>query len=362
MIVGMEWLIEAFDCDAVKLRDVSALQSIFAQIITDLELKTVGEPNWHKFGGEGGITGLTMLTESHLACHTYPEHKTATFNLYCCRTRPEWNWSENLQKIIGADQVKITKIERGKASNAGNASVPLAVSGASRVPVSNKNHPASNFPDFDFNRTKINTRGFLPHWKQNNAVYFVTFRLADSLPKDVLEQIEFEREQSEKNLTNLQRDLKPEEKNRLEKIFSAKYDGFLDNGYGECHLKNPTVAEMVEESLMFYDEKKYRLFAWCIMPNHVHAVLHIFPRQDLSEITHSWKSFTAHEANKILKRTGKFWQSESFDRIVRDEAEFYRTIEYILENPVKAGLQNWRWVGVKDVSENRRASFGFGGS
>ena len=118
MIVGTEWLIEAFDCEAEKLCAVAALQTVFSQIISDLELKTVGAPNWHKFGGAGGITGLTMLTESHLACHTYPEHSTATFNLYCCKNRPEWNWRENLAKIIGAKSVNIQKIERGNQQSA----------------------------------------------------------------------------------------------------------------------------------------------------------------------------------------------------------------------------------------------------
>lgn len=113
MIVGTEWLIEAFECDAEILRDVSALQNIFARIINDLGLKSIGEGNWHKFGGEGGVTGLTMLTESHLACHTYPEYQTATFNLYCCKSRPEWNWEANLKNLLGASEIKITKIQRG---------------------------------------------------------------------------------------------------------------------------------------------------------------------------------------------------------------------------------------------------------
>jgi S-adenosylmethionine decarboxylase len=113
MIVGTEWLIEAFDCEAERLRDVETLQAVFKQIIADLNLKTVGEANWHKFGGEAGVTGLIMLTESHLACHTYPEYRTATFNLYCCRSRPEWNWEANLIKLLGADYVNIQKIERG---------------------------------------------------------------------------------------------------------------------------------------------------------------------------------------------------------------------------------------------------------
>ncbi len=116
MIVGTEWLIEAFECEAETLREISALQNVFSQIVADLNLKIVGEPLWHKFGGEGGVTGLTMLTESHLACHTYPEYLTATFNLYCCRTRPEWNWSVNLKRLLGATKIKITKIERGENS------------------------------------------------------------------------------------------------------------------------------------------------------------------------------------------------------------------------------------------------------
>ncbi len=113
MIVGTEWLIEAFDCEVEKLRDVETLQTVFANIIADLGLKTVGGANWHKFGGEGGVTGLVMLTESHLACHTFPEHQTATFNLYCCHSRPEWNWEKNLSEILEARSISIQKIERG---------------------------------------------------------------------------------------------------------------------------------------------------------------------------------------------------------------------------------------------------------
>lgn len=113
MIVGTEWLIEAFECEAEKLREVETLCAVFNRVIVDLGLKTLGEPFWHQFPDEKGVTGLIALTESHLACHTYPEHQTATFNLYCCRTRPEWNWEANLKNLIGANFVKVTKIERG---------------------------------------------------------------------------------------------------------------------------------------------------------------------------------------------------------------------------------------------------------
>lgn len=112
MIVGTEWLIEAHGCDSEALRDEVFLRRAFDRIIGDLGLKAIGDI-WHKFPGEGGVTGMVALTESHLACHTYPEHGVATFNLYCCRTRPEWAWENNLKEILGAESVAITKIERG---------------------------------------------------------------------------------------------------------------------------------------------------------------------------------------------------------------------------------------------------------
>ncbi len=113
MIVGTEWLIEATGCDTAPLRDENAIRTILSNVIADLGLRPIGSV-WHKFEGEGGVTGLIALTESHLACHTYPEHNTATFNLYCCRTRPEWDWETNLGNVIGAQKVTVTKIERGE--------------------------------------------------------------------------------------------------------------------------------------------------------------------------------------------------------------------------------------------------------
>jgi S-adenosylmethionine decarboxylase len=115
MIVGTEWLIEAAGCDRAALRDEAVMRAVLDKVKHDLGLKAVGEV-WHKFPGEGGVTGLIALTESHLACHTYPEHQTATFNLYCCRTRPEWDWEEHLRIALGAASVTVTRIERGDAA------------------------------------------------------------------------------------------------------------------------------------------------------------------------------------------------------------------------------------------------------
>lgn len=116
MLVGTEWIIDAFECEAEKLRQLETLQSIFSSVINDLQLKPINE-TWHKFDGEGGVTGLVLLTESHLACHTYPEFQTATFNLYCCKSRPEWNWEEKLREFLGAKSVKIQKVSRGNEVN-----------------------------------------------------------------------------------------------------------------------------------------------------------------------------------------------------------------------------------------------------
>lgn len=121
MIVGTEWLIEATGCEAAALRDEAAFKTIMSRVIADLGLKTVGSV-WHKFDGEGGVTGLIALTESHLACHTYPEHGVATFNLYCCRTRPEWDWESQLKEALSASYVSITQIERGHPTKADSKS------------------------------------------------------------------------------------------------------------------------------------------------------------------------------------------------------------------------------------------------
>ena len=112
LTVGTEWLIEASGCDAGALRDVERLRGVFARAVAELGLRVVGEPLWHKFPGEGGVTGLALLTESHLACHTYPEFRVAAFNLYCCRERPEWPWAERLGEMLGAAEVRVRSVSR----------------------------------------------------------------------------------------------------------------------------------------------------------------------------------------------------------------------------------------------------------
>lgn len=110
--VGTEWLIDAAGCDAGTLGDVERLRAVFARAIEELGLHPLGEAQWRKFPEPGGVTGLVMLTESHLACHTYPEHGIATFNLYCCRERPEWPWRERLREMLSARGVNVSRVQR----------------------------------------------------------------------------------------------------------------------------------------------------------------------------------------------------------------------------------------------------------
>lgn len=112
MIVGTEWVVDAGGCRADALRDVELLQEVFGRIVAELGLQVAGKMMWHKFPHPGGVTGMVLLTESHLACHTYPEYGVATINLYCCRARPEWPWAERLGEMLGATHVVVRTIER----------------------------------------------------------------------------------------------------------------------------------------------------------------------------------------------------------------------------------------------------------
>jgi S-adenosylmethionine decarboxylase len=114
-IVGSEWVIEARGCRADALADIVAVRAVCERAVRELALSVVGAPQWHQFGGAAGVTGLYLLTESHLACHTYPEHGLATFNLYCCRPRAAWPWGERLGEMLDARDVTVRVLERGGA-------------------------------------------------------------------------------------------------------------------------------------------------------------------------------------------------------------------------------------------------------
>jgi S-adenosylmethionine decarboxylase len=112
MTLGTEWLIDASGCDPAALADLSRLRAVFERVISDLDLHVLGEIAWHQFDRPGGISGLALLSESHLSCHTYPEFHAATFNLYCCRNRSSWTWEATLKKMLGATHVNVRVFDR----------------------------------------------------------------------------------------------------------------------------------------------------------------------------------------------------------------------------------------------------------
>lgn len=112
MTLGTEWLIDASGCDADALANLDRLRAVFDRVISDLDLHVLGEIAWHKFDHPGGVSGLALLSESHLACHTYPEFCAATFNLYCCRNRADWPWETTLKEMLGATEVNVRVFDR----------------------------------------------------------------------------------------------------------------------------------------------------------------------------------------------------------------------------------------------------------
>lgn len=111
---GVEWVVDAHGCDPELLRCLGQIVEICEQAIVDLGLNVVGNPQTHQFPDPFGVTALYMLSESHLACHTYPERSLATFNLYCCRARPPWKWEVELRQRLSASRVQIQQIQRGR--------------------------------------------------------------------------------------------------------------------------------------------------------------------------------------------------------------------------------------------------------
>lgn len=169
-------------------------------------------------------------------------------------------------------------------------------------------------------------RGYLPHFDGGEIPQTVTFRLYDSLPQSVLE-----RWREELNYDEARgKEVDAEMRRRVEQ--------YLDRGCGAAYLKDARVARMVQDALLHFDGVRYRLSAWVVMPNHVHLLATPCVGHTLARIMHSIKSYTAHEANKLLKRDGTFWQKESFDRYIRDARHFAAAVRYIENNPVKAGL------------------------
>jgi len=198
-------------------------------------------------------------------------------------------------------------------------------------------------------------RRHLPHFQPPGATLFVTFRLAGSLPAEMLAELAQEAERIEHVLRKIADPaVRVCQADRAQRYLFGKWDRALQASTASpFYLQDPRIAAIVAESLHYRDKQVYDLHAFCVMPNHVHVVC--TPRLGpdgtyyaLSAIMHSLKRYTARQANQLLGRQGAFWHHESYDHVVRDEAEFRRIIEYVINNPVSAGLvshwEDWEWT------------------
>jgi REP element-mobilizing transposase RayT len=181
------------------------------------------------------------------------------------------------------------------------------------------------------------SRGYFPHFDGERVTQHVSFHLFDSLPQSVLRR--------------WREELRPELNKEADLELRKRIEKFLDSGYGSCFLRDKRLAEIVENALLFFDGERYSLHSWCVMPNHVHTLFTPLTEFKMSEILQSWKSFTAHECNKLLMRTGRFWAREPFDRYIRNDRHFQNAVRYIEDNPVKAHLcerpEDWRWSSAR---------------
>lgn len=182
-------------------------------------------------------------------------------------------------------------------------------------------------------------RGYLPHFDAPNVTQFVTFMLHDAFP--VTRRREWESALHE-----------PDESARRRQL-----EAWLDRGHGECWLRQPSIADLVENKLREHDGASYRLQAWCVMPNHVHLVVDVL-NTPLSQLLKLWKGGSARAANLALRRSGRFWEREYFDTLIRDEEHLRKAIRYTEANPVNARLvlerKEWLWSSARWRDEYER--------
>ncbi len=189
----------------------------------------------------------------------------------------------------------------------------------------------------DIQRTRRN----LPHWEQEGATYFVTFRLADAVPARLAKQW---REELERWRKFHPEPWDPAATAEYRRRFLQPREDWLDQGHGSCLLRDSRAAEVVAQALQFFDEQHYCLDGFVVMPNHVHVLVQPLTGFHLRDIVHSWKSYTARQLNRLLGRSGTVWMQESFDRIIRDWDALVRCRAYIARNPATARLRNGEFI------------------
>jgi len=185
------------------------------------------------------------------------------------------------------------------------------------------------------------TANRLPHWQQQGAVYFITFRLADAVPSELRTQWEHEREAW---LRVHPQPWSNEEEQEYHARFSGAIERWLDAGHGTCILHRQDCAEIVAEAVRYFDGQRAVVISFVVMPNHVHVVFVQHPSWPLEKLLRTWKSFTSRKINLLLNREGALWQRDYFDRLVRDQKHFGNCVRYIRRNPERVVLRSGDYI------------------
>ncbi len=206
------------------------------------------------------------------------------------------------------------------------------------------------FHSFNEHRpVRMYRHAFLPHLRQKGCTYFVTFRLADSIPQAILREWKAERynwlkarglDIESADFSERFRCLPNNDKHSFERTYAKRLFEELDKGHGDNFLNDSKVAKEVANALRFFHGTRLELGDFVVMSNHVHALIRPLDDLELEDILHSVKSYSANKINKLLSRNGALWMAESYDRLVRDPEELLRTQAYIRANPAKAGLSD----------------------
>lgn len=175
----------------------------------------------------------------------------------------------------------------------------------------------------------------LPHWQQTGASYFLTFRLADSIPQTQLKIWEEERADW---LLRHRGPSSEEVEVEYQRLFSGRVDPHLDAGTGACILRKPGAAGVVSEVLLAGNGERFVIHCFVVMPNHVHLAVTLGDGESLPRLVKIWKGVSSRRIGRQLRIEGRLWQRDYFDRIIRDEDHFFRVVRYIRANPAKAGL------------------------
>jgi REP element-mobilizing transposase RayT len=193
------------------------------------------------------------------------------------------------------------------------------------------------------------SRDYLPHIDQPGLVQAITFRLCDSVPASLMARWRSE-------LLGTDSDLRSRAASAFELLKRIAH--YEDAGHGKCHLREPRIAQVVENALLHFVKSRYHLLAWCVMPNHIHVIIETLQGFPMSQVVHSWKSYTAKVANKLLGLSGAFWQREYHDRFIRDEKHLEVAISYVERNPVVARLvlepAEWKWSSASRRKQSDR--------